>query len=144
MGFSQNTALPAVAAASTRSAWRRAGAAISTASTAGSASSSAGSVVAFGAPSELASLLAAPGGRVGHAGQPRPGQSAGEGLGVEGADGAGPDEPDRHRRGGGIADGHGGSPLDSEALDLVKAARNRARACSLSPDAHASSPTVPR
>ena len=61
MGFSQNTALPAPAAASTRSAWKRAGAAISTAATAGSASNSAGSVVAFGAPSEPASRSAAPG-----------------------------------------------------------------------------------
>src|SRR5215207_3000267 len=61
MGFSQNTALPAPAAASTSSAWKRAGAAITTASSAGSASSSAGSVVARPAPSELASLAAAPG-----------------------------------------------------------------------------------
>jgi hypothetical protein len=61
IGFSQNTALPARAAASTRSAWKRAGAAITTASTAGSASSSAGSVVASGVPSEAASRSAAPG-----------------------------------------------------------------------------------
>jgi hypothetical protein len=84
------------------------------------------------------------GGGVGHADQPGPGQPTGQGLGVEGADGAGSDEPDRHRRGGGIADGHCPAPLGSEVSDLVKASRNRVRACSLSPEAQASSPTVPR
>jgi hypothetical protein len=44
IGFSQNTALPARAAATTRSAWKRAGAAITTASTDGSANASTGSV----------------------------------------------------------------------------------------------------
>ena len=61
MGFSQNTALPAPAAATTRSAWKRAGAAITTAWTEGSASSSAGSVVACPQPSRAASRSAAPG-----------------------------------------------------------------------------------
>jgi hypothetical protein len=60
-GFSQNTALPAPAAATIRSAWNRDGAAITTASTAGSANASAASVYAASAPSAPASFSAAPG-----------------------------------------------------------------------------------
>ena len=60
-GFSQNTALPAPAAATIRSAWNRAGAAITTASTAGSASACPGSVYAELAPNAAASFSAASG-----------------------------------------------------------------------------------
>ena len=60
-GFSQNTALPAPAAATIRSVWNRAGAAITTASTAGSAKASAGSVYAEPAFNASASFSAAPG-----------------------------------------------------------------------------------
>src|SRR4051794_28793030 len=60
-GFSQNTALPAPAAATISSAWNRDGAAMTTASTAGSANACAASVYAESAPSVPASFSAAPG-----------------------------------------------------------------------------------
>ena len=50
-----------MAAATTRSAWNRAGAAITTASTSGLANASAASVYAVSAPSSAASRSAAPG-----------------------------------------------------------------------------------
>ena len=61
IGFSQNTPLPALAAATTSSAWVRAGEAITTASISGSFSRSCGSVYDFFAPSLAANFSAAPG-----------------------------------------------------------------------------------
>jgi hypothetical protein len=60
IGFSQNTALPASAAATIRSVWARAVEAMATASTSSAAKSSAVSVVAR-APSDDARRSAAPG-----------------------------------------------------------------------------------
>ena len=67
---------PAAAAATTRSAWNLAGAAITTASISGSANTSAGSVANFAAPSEAASCSAAPGAGSATAASSRPATAA--------------------------------------------------------------------
>ena len=92
IGFSQNTPLPAVAAATTRSAWNRAGAAITTASTSGLANASAASVYAVSAPSCGREPLGRARRRVGHRGQPHARDPPGQRLAVEGAHPPRPDE----------------------------------------------------
>ena len=91
IGFSQNTAFPASAAATTRSAWAAAIDVIATASIAGSSSSSAVSVVAF-TPYGVASRSAAPGAGSATAASSAPATRWARLPGVHGADPAGPDQ----------------------------------------------------
>ena len=97
IGFSQNTALPAAAAATTRSAWNRAGAAITTASISGSANTSAGSVYARLGTERRGQPLRRARRRVGDRDQPGAGNPPGQRLAVERAHPSRPDQghPDR-------------------------------------------------
>ena len=88
IGFSQNTCLPACAAATTRSVWVAAGELMATAWTVGSSISSNGSAYARGAPIDLCRFDI----RIGDGHQGGAGQPVRQRLGVEAADPSGSDE----------------------------------------------------